>query len=102
MDKPIRVLQILGIVGGGGVESVIMNYYEHIDRSRVQIDFVVQDDNEIDITGKVNSLGGKVYKVPAYNHDLIGFMRSVYRIIKENNYQIVKNFGYNDYKMRLS
>lgn len=89
MNKPIRILQILGIVGGGGVESVIMNYYEHIDRNRVQFDFVVHDDNKIDITEKINSLGGKVYKVPAYNHDLIGFMRSVYRIIKENNYQIV-------------
>ena len=27
-NEPIRILQILGIVAGGGVESVIMNYYE--------------------------------------------------------------------------
>ena len=33
MEGKIRVLQILGIVAGGGVESVIMNYYEHIDRT---------------------------------------------------------------------
>ena len=52
--EPIRILQILGIVAGGGVESVIMNYYEHIDRAKVQFDFVVHNDNTIDITDKVN------------------------------------------------
>ena len=26
--EPIRILQIVGIVAGGGVESVVMNYYE--------------------------------------------------------------------------
>lgn len=31
MEEKIRVLHILGIVAGGGVESVIMNYYEYID-----------------------------------------------------------------------
>ncbi len=39
MTKPIRILQILGIVAGGGVEAVIMNYYRHIDRTRVPFDF---------------------------------------------------------------
>ena len=38
---PIRVLQIMGIVESGGVEGVIMNYYRHIDKSKVQFDFVV-------------------------------------------------------------
>ena len=39
--EPIRILQVIGIVAGGGVESVVMNYYKHIDRSKVQFDFVV-------------------------------------------------------------
>ncbi len=40
MTKPIRILQILGIVAGGGVEAVIMNYYRHIDRTWVPFDFI--------------------------------------------------------------
>ena len=30
-NKPIRVAQIIGKWLGGGVESVVMNYYRHID-----------------------------------------------------------------------
>ncbi|MBQ5920145.1 MAG: hypothetical protein IIW84_03645, partial [Selenomonadaceae bacterium] len=39
--EPVRVLQIIGIACNGGVESVILNYYRHIDKSKVQFDFVV-------------------------------------------------------------
>lgn len=89
MDKPIRVLQILGIVGGGGVEAVIMNYYEHINRDKVQFDFIVHENNIVDITDKVSKMGGRVYKVPAYNKNPVGFMWAVYKIIKAHHYQIV-------------
>ena len=72
INYPIRVLQVIGIVAGGGVESVIMNYYEHVDRSKIQFDFVVHNNNIIDITDKVSSLGGRVYKVPPYNKNIMG------------------------------
>lgn len=39
--EPIRVLQIIGLACGGGVESAIMNYYHHIDTNKVQFDFIV-------------------------------------------------------------
>lgn len=59
MDKqPIRVLQIIGKFGGGGVESVVLNYYRHIDKSKIQYDFVIHNDSKIDITAEVQSLGG--------------------------------------------
>lgn len=35
MKEPIRILQII-VIAGGGVEAVILNHYEHIDRSKVQ------------------------------------------------------------------
>ena len=45
MSEPLRVLQIMGIVESGGVEAVIMNYYRHIDKSKVQFDFVREKGN---------------------------------------------------------
>lgn len=36
-DQPIIVAQIMGKWVGGGVESVIMNYYRHLDHSKIQI-----------------------------------------------------------------
>lgn len=89
MKEPIRVLQIIGIVAGGGVEAVIMNYYEHIDRMKVQFDFIVHNDNKIDITQKVEAMGGKVYKVTPYYKNPIVFMWDIYKVIKRHHYRIV-------------
>ena len=47
MDKPIRVAQIIGMATNGGVESIIMNYYRHIDRTKVQFDFLVESESKI-------------------------------------------------------
>lgn len=89
MKEPIRVLQIIGIVAGGGVEAVIMNYYENVDRSKVQFDFIVHDDNKIDITQKVEAMGGKVYKVTPYYKNPIAFTYEIYKVIKKFHYRIV-------------
>lgn len=89
IDKPIRVLQVIGIVAGGGVESVVMNYYKNIDREQVQFDFIVHYNNKVDISNDVEALGGKVYKITPYNENIFSFMKSIYKIVKNNNYKIV-------------
>lgn len=88
-SKPIRILHIIGILVGGGVETVVMNYYKNIDHSKVQFDFVVHDNDKVDITDIVEKMGGKVYKVPAYYKNIFGFMHSIYNIVRENKYKIV-------------
>ncbi len=35
-----RVLQIIGSLGYAGVEAVVMNYYHHVDKNKLQFDFV--------------------------------------------------------------
>lgn len=45
MANPIRVAQIVGKMNGGGVEAVVMNYYRHIDKSKVQFDFLIDSDS---------------------------------------------------------
>lgn len=88
-SKPIRILHIIGILVGGGVETVVMNYYKNIDHSKVQFDFVVHDNDKVDITDIVEKMGGKVYKIPAYYKNIFGFMHSIYNIVRENKYKIV-------------
>ena len=89
MEKPIRVLQILGIVANGGVEAVIMNYYRNIDKSKIQFDFVVHNDADENYIKEILSMGAKVYKVTPYNQNVFKFMYEIYHIIKSNQYQIV-------------
>ena len=41
MSEPVRVAQILNRMDSGGIESVVMNYYRHIDRKKIQFDFEI-------------------------------------------------------------
>ena len=88
-DTPIRVLQIMGIVESGGVEAVIMNYYRHIDKSKVQFDFVMHKGGNPNYIAEAKSMGAKVYEVTPYIENIIKFTYEIYKIIKEGNYQIV-------------
>ena len=47
MTEPVRVAQVVGKMVGGGVEAVVMNYYRHIDRGKVQFDFLVDSDSTL-------------------------------------------------------
>ena len=87
--EPIRVLQIIGIVCGGGVEAVIMNYYRHIDRSQVQFDFVIDGYEKSLLDDEIKSLGGRIYHVEPYRKNIVKNMHQLYHIIKDNHYDIV-------------
>ncbi len=41
MQEPVRILHVFGRLNRGGAESRVMDLYRHIDRSRVQFDFLV-------------------------------------------------------------
>ena len=89
MSEPIRVLQIIGLSCGGGVEAVIMNYYRHIDKSKVQFDFVVHENPLKSFADEAKSMGANVYEVTPYTKNILKFTYEIYRIIKEGNYKIV-------------
>lgn len=67
MDKPIRVLHVIGIMNRGGAETMIMNLYRHIDRSKVQFDFVENSSEPAIFDEEIISLGGRIYRCPHYN-----------------------------------
>ena len=46
MAEPIRILHVLGTTDLGGAESRIMDLYRHMDRKKVQVDFVVHTEKE--------------------------------------------------------
>lgn len=87
-EEPIRVCQVVGKWLGGGVESVVMNYYRHIDRSKVQFDFICDEDSKFIPYEEIKQLGGRIYIVPSYKK-LFSFIREVRKVIRQNNYQIV-------------
>jgi hypothetical protein len=59
-DQPIRVLHIVGgIMDVGGIEMFLMNYYRHIDRSKIQFDFCIVEEGEGHFDQEIRRLGGK-------------------------------------------
>lgn len=67
MSEPIRVLHVIGIMNRGGAETMIMNLYRHIDRSKVQFDFVENSSEPAVFDKEILSLGGRIYRCPHYN-----------------------------------
>ncbi len=84
----IRVAQVMGKMFGGGVESVVMNYYRHIDRSRVQFDLLVCSDSGLVPTEEVESLGGSIIEVPPYEN-VLAYQRELKRVLSQGDWPIV-------------
>lgn len=88
MKEPIRIAHIVGKWVGGGVEAVIMNYYRNIDRTKVQFDFICDDDSTNIPYEEIESLGGRVILIPPYQK-VFKYQKELIRIFKENKYKIV-------------
>lgn len=84
----VRVAQIMGYMNGGGVESVVMNYYRHINREHVQFDFIVCEGSTQVPKREIESLGGRVFMVPPYS-DLIGYQKVLIFLFREQCWNIV-------------
>ena len=87
-STPIRVAQMMTDMNYGGVETVVMNYYRHIDRSKVQFDFFALEGSAVPQQEEIERLGGHVYLVPRYTH-LVQYERAIMELFRKNQYQIV-------------
>lgn len=87
-EEPIRVAHVIGKMVGGGVESVVMNYYRHIDRNKVQFDFLVDEDSTLVPQEEIESLGGRVIVVPPYQN-LLRYQKRLRQLFAEEQWPIV-------------
>lgn len=65
--EPIRVLQVLGGLNRGGAETMIMNLYRAVDKTKVQFDFIIHSPNEDAYASEIEAMGGKIFVFPKYN-----------------------------------
>ncbi|HFI0789867.1 TPA: glycosyltransferase family 1 protein [Streptococcus suis] len=87
-NEPIRVVQIIGKWLGGGVESVVMNYYRHIDRTKIQFDFICDEDSTNIPYGEIEKMGGKVILIPPYQK-VFKYHNKLKEVLKSGGYKIV-------------
>lgn len=67
MKEKIRILHVLGGLNRGGAETMVMNVYRNIDRSKIQFDFIIHTTEKCDYEDEIKNLGGEIYRVPRYN-----------------------------------
>lgn len=61
--EPIRILQVVTIMNRGGLETMLMNYYRKLDRSRIQFDFMTNRIERGHYDDEIEALGGKIYRL---------------------------------------
>ena len=82
-----KVLVILSSLCNDGVTHVVMNYYRHIDKEKIQFDFLVESCRE-DIRQEIELYGGKIFVIPNRTSRPIKYMKTLNSICKKG-YQIV-------------
>lgn len=73
----------------GGIEAFMMNYFRHIDRNRVHIDFVVHGYDKGVYDDEILAAGSKIYHVPTKSKHPIAYQKKLKEIFGSGEYQIV-------------
>lgn len=62
MERPLRILHAVVNMNRGGAETLLMNLYRHMDRSKIQFDFLTSKEGLFD--EEILSLGGRIHRIP--------------------------------------
>lgn len=89
MTEPLRVLQVMTSLDRGGMETMTMNFYRNIDRTRVQFDFLLHRDEEGDYEAEARSLGARIFRVPRQNPLSRNYWRALDHFFVCHPYKIV-------------
>lgn len=69
----------------GGIENFLMNIYRHIDREKIQFDFLLNEQNRSDFEDEIESLGGKIHRMPRLKlTNPFNYIKAVDKFFKEH------------------
>ena len=88
----ITVAVVMGKMNSGGKKNLVMEYYRHIDRKKVQFDFICDADSNAIPEKEIEALGGRVYVITPYQN-LAKNISEMKRIFKEGHYKIVHAYN---------
>lgn len=98
---PIRILQVCASLNkGGGVQTVLQNYYAHMDQKKYVFDFIVMGSEIGELEGWFETRGSHVYHIPPRKVSFRKNTKELKRIIKEGNYDVVH--CHQDYKSLIA
>ena len=87
MTEPIRILHVLGGISLGGAESRIMDLYRHIDRDKLQFDFLIHQTEKGYYEEEIEALGGRIYRVPRFRLYNIAAYKKALRVFFADHHE---------------
>lgn len=86
----MRILHILiGNMNQGGIENNLMELYRHIDKEKIQFDFLVHSEENY-YREEIEKMGGRIYVLPFKSKGLFNFIKGFKKILREHDeYSIV-------------
>lgn len=87
----VRVLHSVSNMDRAGIETMLMNYYRHMDRNQIQFDFLTNKSKKGAYDQEIEKMGGRVYVTPGFNPlKWIEYRKYMINLFNEHpEYQIV-------------
>lgn len=87
----IRILHVVNDMHRAGLETMLMNYYRNIDRTKIQFDFLTHRSQKSDYDDEIIAMGGKIYYAPRlYPQNYPAYFKYMKKFFAEHpEYQIV-------------
>ncbi|MCG7406100.1 glycosyltransferase family 1 protein [Paenibacillus sp. ACRRX] len=88
---PRRILHVFSRLDRGGAETRMMDVFRHMDRTRLQFDFLVLEPGQHHYDEEIEQLGGKKYMVRHPKRSgIFAHLKDMYQVMKrEGPYQAV-------------
>ncbi len=85
----IRILHSVSNMDRGGIETMLMNFYRHMDHEVVQFDFLANKPDPGDYDDEIRSLGGRLFVSPGFMsyRKYLAYMTDLFKSHPE--YQII-------------
>jgi glycosyltransferase EpsF len=88
--EPVRVLHVVSAMNRGGAETLLMNVYRNLDRSKIQFDFVSHRKEKCDYDEEIISLGGKIFRIQSLGQlGPTGYVKELKKVMLTNPYVAV-------------
>ena len=82
----LRILHVMGCSDAGGISTVVRNYYQFMDRSRIHFDIALTVPEQGQNSRALEALGAHIFFLPMKSHDMEGFRLGLQKLLSEGHY----------------
>ena len=90
LERPIRMLHVVGAMNRGGAETGLMHIYRRLDRERFEPDFLVHTHERCHYDDEIRAAGGRLVRCTVGHRSVSRYSREFRRVLRESGpYDIV-------------